>query len=126
MTKEAALYSFWSSFGIPAYEVNTVPTGKDAPTFPYLTYEVKTDSFGGEPVSLTVNLWYRSDSWVEINTKTDEISKRIGRGGILLTCDSGAIWVRRGSPFAISYNEDPDDMVKYKYINITAEFLTAE
>ncbi len=126
MTKEAALYSFWSSFGIPAFEVNSVPTGEDAPTFPYLTYDVKTDSFGGEPVSLTVNLWYRSSSWVEINAKTDEISKRISRGGVMLSCGGGAIWIRRGTPFAISYSEDTDNMVKYKYINITAEFLTAE
>lgn len=126
MTKGVALYSFWSSFGIPAFEVNTVPTGKEAPTFPYLTYDVKTDSFGGEPVSLTVNLWYRSDSWLEINAKTEEISKRIGYGGEMLHCDSGAIWLRRGSPFAISYSEDPDNLVKYKYINITAEYLTAD
>lgn len=126
MTKESALYQFWSSFGIPAYEVNSVPTGEDSPIFPYLTYDVKTDSFGAEAVSLTVNLWYRSTSWLDINRKSDEIGKRIGRGGAILPCDGGAIWIRRGMPFAQSYGDDPDNMVKAKYINIEAEFLTAD
>lgn len=43
MTKEAALYNFWSMFGITAYEENAVPS--DA-KFPYITYQVVTDSFG--------------------------------------------------------------------------------
>ena len=29
MTKEAALYNFWSMFGLPAYEENAVPSGED-------------------------------------------------------------------------------------------------
>ena len=31
MTKSAAIYQFWSSFGLTAYEENTVPTDADFP-----------------------------------------------------------------------------------------------
>lgn len=125
MTKAAALYKFYSSFGLIAFEENAVPTGEDAPEFPYLTYSVATDSFGGD-VPLTVNLWYRSTSWKDANAKAEEISAAIGRGGKMIACDGGAIWLRRGSPFAQSMGDENDDLIKRKYINITAEFLTAD
>lgn len=124
MTKAAALYNFWSGFGLPAYEETTVPTGDDAPAFPYITYQVVTDSFGSE-VPLSGAVWYRSESWLQINAKTEEISEYIGRGGRLIPCDGGAIWLKRGQPFAQSMSDGADDMIRRKYINITAEFLTA-
>ena len=57
MTKAAAIYQFWNSFGLTAYEENTVPT--DA-AFPYVTYQLVTDSFDRE-IPLTVSIWYRSE-----------------------------------------------------------------
>lgn len=125
MTKAEALHGFYSSFGLRAYEASSVPTGADAPAFPYLTYDFAADSFGVN-VPLSFSLWYYSSSWVEINAKTDEISARIGRGGVKLTCDGGGIWLRRGSPFAQSMGDSTDNMIRRKYINITAEFLTAD
>ena len=124
MTKAAALYAFWSSFGLPAYEETTVPTGDDAPSFPYITYQVITDSFGSD-VALTASVWYRSESWLEINAKAEEIGAYIGRGGRLIPCSGGAIWLKRGSPFAQSMGDNADDMIRRKYLNITAEFITA-
>lgn len=125
MTKEAALHAFYSSFGLKAYEENAVPTGDDAPDFPYLTYSVSSDSIGTD-VALTASLWYRGTSWVQANAKAEEISRRIGKGGKILSCDGGAIWLRRGTPFAQSMGDESDDQIKRKYINITAEFLTAD
>lgn len=125
MTKEAALHAFYSSFGLKAYEENAVPTGDDAPDFPYLTYSVSSDSIGTD-VALTASLWYRGTSWVQANAKAEEISRRIGRGGKILSCDGGAIWLQRGTPFAQSMGDESDDQIKRKYINITAEFLTAD
>ena len=125
MTKTAALHSFYSSFGLPAYEENSVPAGKDAPEFPYLTYNVVTGDFGTE-TALIVNLWYRSTSWVAANAKAEEISASLGRGGKVIACDEGAIWLRRGSPFAQSMGDPEDEHIKRKYINITAEYLTAD
>lgn len=124
MTKEAALYNFWSMFGLPAYEENSVPTGEDGAEFPYITYQVVTDSFGND-VALTGSVWYRSTSWKEANAKAQEISDKISRGGVTLACDGGIIWLRRGVPFAQSMGDDSDDLIKRKYINLVAEFMTA-
>jgi hypothetical protein len=126
MTKASALYNFFSSFGIEAYEETLVPTGEEAPKFPYLTYQLITDSFDNE-VLIPVSLWYRSEaSLLALNSKTEEISQRIGRGGVFLDCDGGKIWLKRGTPFAQNMGDDTDNLIKRKYLNITAEFLTAD
>lgn len=125
MTKAAALYKFYSSFGLPTYEENSV-YDDTPPDFPYLTYSVAIDGFSENDVSLTCSLWYRSTSWVQANAKAEEISKAIGLGGVMLKCDGGYIWLKRGSPFSQSMSDPSDDMVKRKYINISAEFLTAD
>ena len=122
MTKAAAIYQFWSGFGLTAYEENAVPT--DA-AFPYITYQLVTDSFDRE-IPLTASLWYRSESWTAINAKTDEISQKISRGGKIISCDGGAIWLKRGQPFAQNMGDESDDLIKRKYLNITAEFMTAD
>lgn len=126
MTKASALYNFFSSFGIEAYDETLVPTGDEAPKFPYLTYQLITDSFDNEAI-IPVSLWYRSEaSLLALNTKTEEISQRIGRGGVFLDCDGGKIWIKRGSPFAQTMSDPEDNTIRRKYINITAEFLTAD
>ena len=122
MTKAAAIYQFWNRFGLTAYEENSVPT--DA-TFPYITYQLVTDSFDRE-IPLTASLWYRSESWTAINAKTDEISQKISRGGKIISCDGGAIWLKRGQPFDQNMGDESDDLIKRKYLNITAEFMTAD
>ena len=122
MTKASALYQFWNSFGLTAYEENTVP---DDAAFPYITYQLVTDSFGYE-IQLTASLWYRSESWKTINAKTEEISQKISRGGKIISCDGGAIWLKRGQPFAQNMGDESDDLIKRKYLNITAEFMTAD
>lgn len=123
MTKEQALHSFWSSFGLTAYEESSVPSGENKPDLPYITYSVSTDSFGNE-VALSANLWYRGTSWSAVNEKTAEISAAISSGGKLLDCDGGCIWVKRGTPFAQNMSDPMDDLIKRKYINITVEFIT--
>ena len=122
MTKAAAIYQFWNSFDLTAYEENTVP---DDATFPYITYQLVTDSFDRD-VPVTASLWYRSESWTGINAKTEEISQKISRGGKIIACDGGAIWLKRGQPFAQSMGDESDDLIKRKYLSITAEFMTAD
>ena len=121
MTKAAAIYQFWSGFGLTAYEENTVP--EDA-TFSYITYQLVTDSFGRE-VAATASLWYRGESWTAINAKTEEIAQHIGLGGKIIKCDGGRIWIKRGQPFAQNMSDESDDLIKRKYLNLTFEFLTA-
>lgn len=121
MTKAAAIYNFWNQF-LTAYEENTVP--EDA-VFPYITYQLVTDSFGNG-VQTSASVWYRGSSWVGANATAEEISNTIGRSGILLDCDDGKIWIYRGSPFAQNMGDESDNLIKRKYLNITAEFLTAD
>lgn len=125
MTKEAALHYFWSSFDWATYEATSVPTGDNAPKFPYLTYSVATDSIG-QSVALTADLWHRGTSWAIVNELCQRISDTIGSGGKIISCDGGCIWLNRGSPFAQNMSDPNDDLIKRKHINISAEFMTAD
>ena len=129
MTKAAAIYQFWNSFGIKAYEENTVIDADEEgnpvePTFPYVTYQIVTDSFDRD-VYATASLWYRGESWTAINAKTEEIAQRIGLGSAIIKCDGGRIWVKMGQPFAQNMGDESDDLIKRKYINVVYEFMTA-
>ncbi len=121
MTKAAALYQFFSSFGMTAYTSTSVP--EDA-VFPYLTYELITSAWEAGEVGLTVNLWFYTESEKIPNTKADEISRAIGLGGKILPCDGGYIWLKRGSPWCQSLSDETSPTIKRRYINITAEYLT--
>ena len=122
MTKAAAIYQFWSGFGLTAYEENTVP---DDAAFPYITYQLVTDSFDRE-IPLSASLWYRSESWTAINAKTEEISQKISRGGKIIPCDGGAIWLKRGQPFAQNMGDESDNLIRRKYLNLTQKYITSD
>lgn len=124
MTPEAAVYTFLSSFGIPAYAASSVP---DQATFPYLTYDLVLGEWGQPEVNMPVNVWYRTDSEALPNAKVREISQAIGMGGVTLPCDGGMLWVKKGSPWAQAMTvEGEDEKVKRRYVNINIEFLIAE
>ena len=121
MTKEQALHKFFNSFGIDGHKNTHVP---DDPAFPYLTYDTPISSFGEDPVSITLNLYYYTDSEAAPDAKAEEIRKAIGMGGVLLNCDGGAIWLKWGTPWCQSLVDDTNKTIKRRYINITAEYLT--
>ena len=128
MTKAECIHAFFSSFGLPAYEENSVPDYLDDEQTienhpPYITYELLTDDFRGEAVPVTVLIYDYSDSWQMLNEKTEEISKRIGRF-LRLICDDGVIAVTKGSPFAQNGTDKDDRTGKYKYINLEFTFVT--
>jgi len=124
MDKFQALQSFWSSFGIPAYDENTVPSGDDRPSYPYITYDAVVGNLG-DFVAMSASIWYYGTSWAAITTKLAEITTKIGRGGYMIPIDGGAIWIKRGSPFAQRI-PDSNDMVRRIFINIVAEFISAD
>ncbi len=125
MTAAGAICEFMASFGLEAYDESFVPTGELRPEFPYLTYECPEGYFGDGDVSIAVNLWYRDGGWWErADRKAEEISRSVGRGGKLLPCTGGAVWIKRGSPFSKNLSDPNDDFIQRKYINLTAEFLT--
>lgn len=122
MTHLQALYSFYASFGLEAYEENTLPTGSDAPALPRITYSVTIGEIGTQ-TALYADLWYRGTSWEIPGEKAKEISDRLGHGGVIIQCDGGAIWLRRGQPFASLMGDEADDTIRRVHLNITAEFL---
>lgn len=121
MTKEAAIQSFFESFGLNAYPATSVPTGADAPAFPYITYNAPTDS-DLERLSVSASVYYRSTSWAGINAKVRQISEAVGRC-FVVDCDEGGIIIRKGTPFAQPMGDDSDNMIKRKVLNF--EFLFA-
>lgn len=121
MTKAAAMCEFWSSFGLPAYEENSVPAGDEAPAFPYLTYTFIVGD-NNEQVNINVSLWYRSTSWVRANAKADEIAKGIKERGAL-PFDGGGIRLWKGTPFQQDMADEEDDQIKRVYLNVTAEYI---
>ena len=118
MNKAQAIHSFWSSFGLKAYDQFTVPP--DA-TMPYITYNVSEAEIDNY-VGLYGSIWYRSTSWENAELKANEIAQHIARMNPI-KIDGGYLAIHLGSPFAQRL-QDEDDMVRRIYINLQAEFLT--
>lgn len=119
MTKGAALNSFFSRF-LPAYPENNVPDGVE---LPYLTYEPIFDSFDVNN-AMAVKLWFYTSSEAIPNAKAQEISDAIGRGGAILPCDGGAVWIKRDSPFCQSIENESDINLKGRQIGLSIEYFT--
>lgn len=120
MTKTEALHQFFSGFGLPAYPVTAIPadTGDR-----YLTYELRVGCIDDGELSITVNLWFYTKSEAEPNAMAQQLSTALGQGGKTLPCDGGYIWLKRGSPWCQNLS---DGDWKRRYINVSAEFLTAD
>ena len=97
MTIEQAVHQFWSSFGLTAYDENSVP---DDATLPYITYAISVGDITSSSVTMQASLWYRSMSWKDITEKSEEIRNHIGLGGVMIEHDTGALWIKRGNTFA--------------------------
>lgn len=121
MTKEQSFFEFFSRFGVPAYDENSVPTGKDAPVFPYITYSVSYDLFNF-PVAINASIWDRDTSWKNISEVEQKIVDLVSRGCYQRT-DGGAILLTAGSPLSQHMGDETDQLIKRVYMNITAEFI---
>jgi len=115
--KWTALNTLWNSFGLNAYDVNTVPEGA---VLPYITYEARTADLD-EAVLLTASIWYKSNSWTEISQKAEEISDYMG-GGMSVAYDNGRLWATKGSPFAQRMSEPSDPQIRRVVLQVYAEF----
>lgn len=122
MTPEAAIYTFLSSFGMPAYASSSVP---DRAEFPYITYDSVIGEWNEGEVNLAVNVWYKTESEAIPNSKAREIGSRIGMGGITLACDNGILWLKKGSPWSQAVIVDgEEEWVKRRLLNISIETMT--
>lgn len=119
MDKAQTLLAFWSSFGLNAYDENTVP---DNAELPYITYEVATASIGDGDVALAASLWYFGRSWENITKMADRIASEIGFGGKTLRTDTGYVWIKRRTPFAQRMDADNEN-VRRILLGISAEFI---
>ena len=120
MTPTAALYQFWSSFGITAYPSNRVP--EDA-TFPFITYEpIIANWWTGAAAASTVNVWYHTESEAIPNKKVKEISEKL-QGGTTVKCDDGIIFLSQDQPWTPLVDEADSSIVR-RYTVITMQFIT--
>ena len=117
MTAEQAVHSFWSSFGLTAYDENSVP---DNAQLPYITYNLSYDAFENE-VAMSGSVWFHSTSWTAITAVADSIYNELKHGGKVIKTNAGYIWIKRGSPFYQRVSEE--DNVKRIYINISCQYF---
>lgn len=117
MDRIQALHLFLSSFGLNAYDENSVPEGTK---LPYITYQVSIGDYG-EDIYTSVSVWYYSSSWAEIESKVKEIDTFLSDGGVNIAYDKGSIWIKKSNPFAQRV-ADSNDMVRRYNINIAIEY----
>lgn len=120
MDKEQAIHKFWSSFGLTAYDENTVP---DNAQMPYITYGVSVGALD-DTIVLSGSLWYHSTSWKEITNKSKEIARTVGETGYYIDkIEGGYLFITRGSPFLQRMSDNND--TRRIYVVLNAEFITA-
>jgi hypothetical protein len=120
MTETAkALSAFWNSFGIPAYVEEHVP---DDAVLPYITYTVVNPDWR-ESASTQGRVWYKGDSFTNLNRKVDEISELIGEGHSIRTRD-GLIAIYKDVNFVQIQPFPEDTQMRVAYINLVLNAYT--
>ena len=110
---------FFESFGMPAYRDTSVPD-KDV-SLPYLTYQFVRAEFN-EKASITVKMWFYTESEAEPDEYADLLYQRLKNGGAKVLYDGGAVVFSPGSPFCIAQTGENDNNIKLRYFNITATY----
>lgn len=118
MNKAQAIHSFWTSFGLMAYDESTVPQDAKMPYITYNVSEAEIDSY----VGLYGSVWYKGTSWEQAELKAKEIAEFIVRMNPI-KLDGGYLQISLGTPFAQRL-QDEDDTIRRIYINLQAEFYT--
>ena len=113
-----AQYNFWSSFGVDAYEENSVPVGA---AYPYITYETYDAPWSGD-VAVSASIWTRSAEWSEADGLANAILNRLKNGGITVPYTDGMIWITADAPTAQGMGDPDDNMVKRKLIRVILHF----
>lgn len=105
-----ALKKFFSSFGIPAYEENSVPDSVDTP---YITYQL-VEADWSESASVSATVWYKGTSLSDLLNEVDKIKSYVGEG-LHIPVEGGCVCIYKGSPFAQT-QETNDDKIKATYL----------
>ena len=120
MDRWSALYAFWSGFGVPAYEENSVPSGVNRPDYPYITYEASVTPWDGDVLG-SASIWTRSTSWEEADEIADLIENTI-KDGYVQPYDGGMIYIVPNDPLSKHMGEPDDDMVKRNLFGVRYHF----
>ena len=98
MTQTEAFAAFLARSGLPVFAAGDVPeeAADTAPDGAYITFAA-AEGVWGQTIALTADLWAYG-SRRRAGALAREILRRCGRGGCLLPCDGGALWLLPGSP----------------------------
>lgn len=124
MNKWQAQYSFWSRFGIPAYNEQT-SIDASLEQYPYISYEAVSGEID-QVATVNASLWYKSNSWEAISLKADEIERSIEYGGVTVPTDTGMMWVHKSNttPFAQPMDSGfGNNQIKRINLTVEIEFL---
>jgi len=108
----AALKTFFSGFGLPAYAEDSVP---DDVELPYITYSLSAPEWNTK-ASMNARVWDRTTSNAGIIGKADQITAAIGTTGKKIPVEGGYLIIWPESPL-IQIMVDGD--YRSAYINLS-------
>lgn len=117
---DAALYAFFSGFGLPAYLEDEAPLSAQPP---YITVHTAVPAWDAA-APIHARLWYRGASDAAVDAKADEIAAAIGHAGASLPTATGCAWLYRSNPFAQHIPMPGDPALKCVYLSMSLQALT--
>lgn len=108
----AALKTFFSGFGLPAYAENSVP---DDVQLPYITYSISVPEWN-QKASMYAQVWDRTKSNVGIIQTADQITQAVGANGKIIPIGGGYLVLWPETPL-IQLMTDGD--FRSAYINLS-------
>lgn len=124
MTKQEAIYRFFSGFGVEAYEESQIKDGFE-PSYPYITYSAATGCASDGECAAYADLWFKDCKDLKNpNALLNRISEFVGSGGIAIPCDGGGILIKRAKPFSKNQTDKHDADIRRVSLRFSLEYLT--
>lgn len=114
----AALKTFFSGFGLPAYAENSVP---DDVQLPYITYSVSIPEWN-QKASMYAQVWDRTKSNTGIMQMADQITHAVGANGKVIPIGGGYLVIWPETPL-IQIMTDGDFRSAYINLSVNAYHL---
>lgn len=100
-----ALNTFFNGFGIPGYLEDNIPP---AASLPYLTYKPTIPGGWSKTASFHARLWYPSKGGRAPILQTEDTISAALENGLTIQCESGAILLQKGTPWAQPLDNPPE------------------
>ena len=121
MDRWESQYQFWASFGVPAYEENSVPDEAEV-SYPYITFPRVLGGFGGR-TNVTPSIYDKSFSWERADALANAVYNALENGGATIDYDGGQIWIIRDDDnFANGIGNPDDDMIRRLRLSVFYDF----